>query len=645
MCGEDVGRYEGIQRERESLRRFVEVKIKPNLGCFNLESLSLSSGSEKGFRLHVEWFPSSVLNSGKPVGMRWVLWAGCISFATARYIETLTIRPIPKTQCIVSSFLSRNSEQSNKIYVTNYPTIIQQILRKYELLSFRLSFSIGQYSQVEFGAETSTACRMMFNGSECFIPEQLHAPFGATLEVEFYNDGHQSDSMLEKRWKGLTAELGGLFSASLNQMNEMAVAIIDTRFDMDNQTNADSGIIKLKASLPREEICTENLTPWIKLLPCRSNSGLGSLIDPIQIFTREEYLALSVSASRKRENGSTKWDLWHQMTFVQRKEMSASASISLNTLYLSESDKRERMTACPLADKSSIFLDIVSHQKNGLVATPAHAFDEHFEESISLYETKLRSESNDELKSFSLKEPWIHFKAANSSNLILMEAQMVTAHRFVSGFGQVRGGLAVQIENKCQTCSIRIRYHDVIPWYLRLYFGTFQYKSVSRSIQNPSDSAEVFKYEFEPAHVRGRPHQLLIEAVLPPSTALIFSIQFEKAFLRLSEHPPDANRGFDIPAATVFVNLAQIDVQYQPLDTNATEALRFPRIIYTEPLLVALPTPDFSMPYNVITLTSTAIAFFIGTMLNTLLRKPPRYKTLLSRRQSGMKFWKKKKIE
>ena len=34
-----------------------------------------------------------------------------------------------------------------------------------------------------------------------------------------------------------------------------------------------------------------------------------------------------------------------------------------------------------------------------------------------------------------------------------------------------------------------------------------------------------------------------------------------------------------------------------------------------------LPLPDFSMPYNVITLTSTAVAFFLGTMLNVLVRK------------------------
>ena len=37
--------------------------------------------------------------------------------------------------------------------------------------------------------------------------------------------------------------------------------------------------------------------------------------------------------------------------------------------------------------------------------------------------------------------------------------------------------------------------------------------------------------------------------------------------------------------------------------------------------MIEMPYPDFSMPYNVITLTSTLIAFIAGTMLNLLGRK------------------------
>ena len=42
---------------------------------------------------------------------------------------------------------------------------------------------------------------------------------------------------------------------------------------------------------------------------------------------------------------------------------------------------------------------------------------------------------------------------------------------------------------------------------------------------------------------------------------------------------------------------------------------------YTEVLLVPLATPDFSMPYNVITLTCTVLALYFGSLLNILRRR------------------------
>lgn len=42
---------------------------------------------------------------------------------------------------------------------------------------------------------------------------------------------------------------------------------------------------------------------------------------------------------------------------------------------------------------------------------------------------------------------------------------------------------------------------------------------------------------------------------------------------------------------------------------------------YTEVLLIPLTTPDFSMPYNVITITCTVFALYFGSLLNVLRRR------------------------
>lgn len=82
-----------------------------------------------------------------------------------------------------------------------------------------------------------------------------------------------------------------------------------------------------------------------------------------------------------------------------------------------------------------------------------------------------------------------------------------------------------------------------------------------------------------------------------------------KAFLRYTEHPPDAQRGWDLPPA-VFVPIRS--------DREGSDELER---IYTSILLVDLATPDFSMPYNVIIMSSTLITFIFGSIFNLLTRK------------------------
>jgi hypothetical protein len=44
-------------------------------------------------------------------------------------------------------------------------------------------------------------------------------------------------------------------------------------------------------------------------------------------------------------------------------------------------------------------------------------------------------------------------------------------------------------------------------------------------------------------------------------------------------------------------------------------------VLRTPSLLLSLPTPDFSMPYNVIILSSTVIALAFGSVFNILVRR------------------------
>ena len=103
-----------------------------------------------------------------------------------------------------------------------------------------------------------------------------------------------------------------------------------------------------------------------------------------------------------------------------------------------------------------------------------------------------------------------------------------------------------------------------------------------------------------------------------------------KPFLRYTEHPPDAQRGWDLPPA-VLVPLISGNISLSLGDVTGAEALlnrsthlppdgRLPKI-YSPVLLVDLATPDFSMPYNVIIMSCTLIALIFGSVFNLVTRK------------------------
>lgn len=81
-------------------------------------------------------------------------------------------------------------------------------------------------------------------------------------------------------------------------------------------------------------------------------------------------------------------------------------------------------------------------------------------------------------------------------------------------------------------------------------------------------------------------------------------------FLHFEDFPPNPMRGLEVPAAIVTARCLDQGGGNESFQRYSSEAL-----------LIDLPTPDFSMPFNVITLSSTLLAFFFGTMINILVKK------------------------
>lgn len=184
------------------------------------------------------------------------------------------------------------------------------------------------------------------------------------------------------------------------------------------------------------------------------------------------------------------------------------------------------------------------------------------------------------------------------------------AERTIVGHGQERGGMRTIFNNPSDTKSVDFIYFETLPWFLRPYVHTLQATITGRDgIRRQVPSTEIIKETFyRPAIDRKRGTQLELALSVPAASTVTLTYDFEKAILRYTEYPPDANRGFNVAPAVIRL-LTQDNGRNPPV------------YIRTTSLLLPLPTPDFSMPYNVIILTSTVIALAFGNIFNLLVRR------------------------
>lgn len=185
------------------------------------------------------------------------------------------------------------------------------------------------------------------------------------------------------------------------------------------------------------------------------------------------------------------------------------------------------------------------------------------------------------------------------------ETPILFAERSLTGYGQEHGGVQAILTNPSDE-EVEFVYMESLPWFMRIYLHTLSTRisaSTSTTATASNNSEIVKEIYYRPALDRERGTQLELLLQIPPRCTVFLTYDFEKSILRYTEYPPDANRGFDVAAAVIT--------------TLRPKAMS----LRTTGLLLYLPTPDFSMPYNVIILTSTAIALAFGGLYNIIVRR------------------------
>ena len=189
---------------------------------------------------------------------------------------------------------------------------------------------------------------------------------------------------------------------------------------------------------------------------------------------------------------------------------------------------------------------------------------------------------------------------------------LLYASRSFTGHGQERGGVQTLLTNPSTSSSIDFVYFETLPWFMKPYLHTLAARLSTSSTSSPEIIKETF---YRPALDRRRGTQLELLMSVPAESTVILTYDFDKAILRYTEYPPDANRGFDVAPAVIRLLPVSGNASRSSVDGQSEVYIR------TSSLLLPLPTPDFSMPYNVIILTSTVMALAFGMIFNLLVRR------------------------
>lgn len=429
------------------------------------------------------------------------------------------------------------------------------------------------------------------------------------------------------RWLTLTNALSGLFCASLNFIDATKTTRPIMTFQPEGDHAGTPNLHLLHGTLPHEVVCTENLTPFLKLLPCKGKSGISSLLSGHKLFDASwQTMSIDVRPICPKD-GECVLEMEQTVDLVLDIERSKRPihnpiprPLPISQIECDTSKPYNAGDTCfPLvktADRSWSFTEVFGRPMQGVCPLAGEVdpgmgpvcINTPPEREINVQSPGQVSESKLHAETLRCYQPPI----GEPFDLVLPEQEMTTglvipspplfAARAINGHGQERGSIQTVIRNPSTTQTVEFAYMESLPWFMKPYLHTLRAR-VDSSPENP-----IRETYYRPAVDRERGTHLELRIVIPPSSTITLSYDFDKAILRYTEYPPDANRGFD--AAPAVIRL---------LSPEAADKKGI--YVRTTSLLLPLPTPDFSMPYNVIILTSTVMALAFGNIFNLLVRR------------------------
>lgn len=372
--------------------------------------------------------------------------------------------------------------------------------------------------------------------------------------------------------------------------------------------SANNSFVRYSA-LPREIVCTENLTPLKKLLPCGSKSGLATLLNSGYVHnTRYHSIGIHLRPICGDPSCESRTlELQVSVALVYDFNLLGTRSWSLRRFFGSAI-----FSPCSLAKLSTVYIDVTGNSSQAFVLSPDP--DEFVTSIRGGHVTRVA-------KYVVTREPLaIAATSIGQASVLLNSPPPLHANQYLTGYGQERGGIVVKLYNN-HWGELDVILLQNVPWYVRIYYHTLTIKT------NGKPNAPLFQH-YIPGQLRKRSYHIELALRLSPKSETSISIDFEHVFLKWTEYPPDASHGFYIGSAVIsaYLPLARNFTGLPQDGTTIADSFNASRSGYlvqirTEVMVVTLPIPDFSMPYNVICLACTVVALAFGPLHNITTKR------------------------
>lgn len=423
------------------------------------------------------------------------------------------------------------------------------------------------------------------------------SPPGAQIRVEFSRHNESQD----RSWKRLVNSLAGKFCTSLSSVDTKTLVASKLAFSpLFKLTNSTEKV--LYANLPEETFCTENLTPWKKLLPCYSNSGLASLLNAVNLL-KSSYSSLAIDL----EPIPCSRDADISLEECEQVQLTQTISVIFNPLHLFEGKQiwslakifgNSIQKKCPLSSHSLIHVDVTRGDDKSKLYPQTYKEIKSETQTVAVYDVHSLLENSTQVN-VGMKQNQI-FKQPPVSSRPNVPVQFRT---HVAGVGTADGTIVATVLNRLEA-PIRVTYMDVVPYFLNVYLHTLTIRTKSGQELKPDKLNFILSKESTPTLIE-------FSVIVPAASEVQISYDFERAFLRWYDYKPAANKGVLLGSAVISVSLPSpfkyyLFQNYSAIDDDLK--------LYARPLLVILPTPDFSMPYNVICLVCSVLAAAFGPL-------------------------------